>query len=142
MAREVVSVSKASAVGDIINVLNSALRLERSVNSALAEDGLRSDLWRTLYALSQSPGVLMGELSEALAIPAASLTRLVDELSDDGLVFRRPAPEDKRKIGVYLSRIGSERLARSSAIVSSRVQNDASIAVDRHESGVESDLFT
>lgn len=116
-----------SDVEGVIDVLNHAHSLERSVNSALAEDGLRADLWRILYMLFQSPGALMGELSASLAIPAASLTRLVDELSDEGLVFRRPTPGDRRKAGVYLSRMGSDRLVRSSAIVASRIPSGTSV---------------
>jgi DNA-binding MarR family transcriptional regulator len=125
MAREADTVVLESTVGYVIDVLNTARCLERDVNSALVEDGLRVELWRILYTLSQSPGALMGELSTTLAIPAASLTRLIDELSDSGLVFRRPAPDDKRKAGVYLSRMGSERLLRSSAIVASRVPRNS-----------------
>lgn len=116
------TLSALTAINDVADTLNSARRLERDLNSALAEDGLRVDLWRILFTLSQSPGALMGELSDSLAIPAASLTRLVDELADTGLVFRRPAPDDRRKAGVYLSRLGHERLARASAVIGSRMR--------------------
>lgn len=105
---------------DVISVLNLARRIERNLAVVLAEDDLRVDHWRILHALSVTPGSLMGELADELAIPSASVTRFVDELSDKGLVFRRPAPDDRRKAGVYLSRLGSERLARALSIVEAR----------------------
>lgn len=104
----------------VASLLSLARRLERSLNSALAEDGIRLDQWRILHTLSSSPGALMGELAESLGIPSPSVTRLVDELADRGLVFRRPAPEDRRKAGVYLSRLGYDALSRASAIVSAQ----------------------
>ncbi|MGB4136380.1 MAG: MarR family transcriptional regulator [Microbacterium sp.] len=109
------------ALDEIVRTIESARRLERTLNAALAEDALKADQWRVLHALAHSPGALMGELAERLVIPAASLTRMVDELADRGLLFRRPAPDDRRKAGVYLSRLGHEQLARASSIISARV---------------------
>jgi len=108
------------AVDGVLEAISSARRPERRLNAALAEVDLKADQWRILQTISHTPGVLMGELAESLVIPAASLTRIVDDLADRGLLFRRPAPDDKRKAGVYLSRLGGERLARATAIITSR----------------------
>lgn len=114
------SAAAQDAVDGLLETISSARRLERRLNAVLAEDALKADQWRILQTISHSPGVLMGELAESLVIPAASLTRIVDEMADRGLLFRRPAPDDKRKAGVYLSRLGSEQLARATAIITSR----------------------
>jgi MarR family transcriptional regulator for hemolysin len=52
----------------------------------------------------------MGQLANALGITPASATLLVDRLVNHGLVERRPAPEDRRVVRVFLSERG-KRLA-------------------------------
>lgn len=105
---------------DIAHRITEGRRLSRTLNLALAEDNLREDLWRIMHALSKAQGMLMGELAELLVLPPATTTRLVDEMVDSGMVFRRPAPEDGRKVGVYLSRSGAERLQRVEALLEAR----------------------
>lgn len=106
---------------DVSLLLTEARRLTRRLNAVLAEDGLREDLWRIMRSLSQSDGLLMGRLSESLQLPPATTTRLVDELTDMGIVFRRPAPDDARKAVVHLSRLGTARLARVEDLLSGRL---------------------
>ena len=106
---------------DVSVILTEARRLAKGLNAVLAEDGLREDLWRIMRALSQADGLLMGRLSEALLLPPATTTRLVDELTDMGVVFRRPAPDDARKAVVHLSRLGKARLARVEDLLNGRL---------------------
>ncbi|MFF1255164.1 MarR family winged helix-turn-helix transcriptional regulator [Pseudarthrobacter sp. NPDC058329] len=107
-------------IDELAQFINASRVLDRTLNAILAEDGLREDLWRIMHALAQQPGMLMGEISEKLTLPAATTTRLVDQLADNGLVFRRPAPEDGRKAAVHLSRTGHERLSRVASLISAR----------------------
>lgn len=107
---------------DIARRITEGRHLSRTLNLALAEDNLREDLWRIMHALSKTQGMLMGELAELLVLPPATTTRLVDEMVDSGMVFRRPAPEDGRKVGVYLSRSGAEKLQRAEALLEARCQ--------------------
>ncbi|WP_349826832.1 MarR family winged helix-turn-helix transcriptional regulator [Brevibacterium litoralis] len=105
--------------------------IERSLASVLAEDDLRVDQWRLLTLLRERPGLYMGEVAEALSLPNASTTRLVDDMASSSLVFRAPAPEDGRKAVVYLSRTGRERLARADAVVAARFEGLDAQALDR-----------
>jgi hypothetical protein len=50
-----------------------------------------------------------------------TITRLTDELDDEGLIFRRAAKDDARKINVYLSCAGSSRLSRVNALIAARL---------------------
>ncbi|MFF1252674.1 MarR family winged helix-turn-helix transcriptional regulator [Pseudarthrobacter sp. NPDC058329] len=111
----------------IANSLNAAHALEHEMNQILAEDGLRLNLWRIMHALATTPGMLMGELASRLTIPAATVSRLIDELTDGAIVFRRPAPDDRRKAVVYLSRAGYERLERASALFAPRLAHLSSV---------------
>ncbi|MGV9863389.1 MarR family winged helix-turn-helix transcriptional regulator [Rhodococcus koreensis] len=105
-------------VEDFINVSRQFVRV---VNSILTEDGIREDSWRVLRLLSRSHGVSMGEIALHISLPTTSTTRLVDDLVDEALVFRRPSSDDGRKALVHLSRDGAERLQRIDAMLSARM---------------------
>lgn len=94
----------------------------RTLAEALAEDGCTVDQWRVLRSLADGEGHPMGGLAADLVIPHPSLTRLVDGLADLGLVYRRQAEHDRRKVQLHLSRQGRARLDRLDAVVSTHEQ--------------------
>jgi DNA-binding MarR family transcriptional regulator len=104
----------------IARLATAARALSRELNTILAEDGLREDHWRVMHLLTRSHGLLMGEISQGLLLPPATTTRLVDELTDSGLVFRRPQPEDARKLAAYLSRTGQAKYDRTLSLLHAR----------------------
>ncbi|OKJ15636.1 MarR family winged helix-turn-helix transcriptional regulator [Kitasatospora sp. CB01950] len=91
-------------------------RLTSGLAAALAEEDCTVDQWRVMRALADGEGRAMGELAQALLIPQASLSRLVDALADAGLAYRRQDDHDRRRITAHLSRQGSTRLARLDAL--------------------------
>ncbi|MFJ8043622.1 MarR family winged helix-turn-helix transcriptional regulator [Kitasatospora sp. NPDC096147] len=91
-------------------------RLTGGLAAALAEQDCTVDQWRVLRALADGAGHPMGELSQALLIPQASLSRLVDGLADSGLVYRRQGDQDRRRITAHLSRQGRTHLTRLDAL--------------------------
>ncbi|MFE1316305.1 MarR family winged helix-turn-helix transcriptional regulator [Kitasatospora phosalacinea] len=91
-------------------------RLTTGLAAALAEEDCTVDQWRAMRALTDERGRTMGELAQALLIPQASLSRLVDALADAGLVHRRQDEQDRRRITAHLSRRGRTRLARLDAL--------------------------
>ena len=84
---------------------------------ALAEDGVTVDQWRVLRVLADGEGHPMGQLAATLLVPQATLTRLVDSLTDGALVYRRQSEDDGRRVSVHLSRQGQARLVRLDAVV-------------------------
>jgi DNA-binding MarR family transcriptional regulator len=98
----------------LVDALSVALRLiSRPLQETLErEEGVSLDQWRALRSLSTSEGRTMGELSERLQIPAASLTRIVDGLVDRALVFRHGSAVDRRRVEVLLSEAGAALLVR------------------------------
>jgi DNA-binding MarR family transcriptional regulator len=98
----------------LVDTLSVALRLiSRPLQVTLErEEDISLDQWRALRSLSASEGRTMGELSERLQIPAASLTRIVDGLVDRALVFRHGSAVDRRRVEVLLSEAGAALLVR------------------------------
>lgn len=88
---------------------------------------MREEQWRTLHLLSTRTVTVIGDLSLDLGIPHASMTRLIDELCTLGLVFRKPAPDDGRKVMIHISRIGQIKYIRTLELINLRRHEYADI---------------
>lgn len=82
-------------------------RIERALAAAYAEFDLTAEQWRILSVLLDQPGQTMTRLADSAALPAATLTRHVDRLTERGLVLRKVHAEDKRRAAVALSPVGA-----------------------------------
>jgi DNA-binding MarR family transcriptional regulator len=119
----------------LVDALSVALRLiSRPLQETLErEEDVSLDQWRALRSLSADEGRTMGELSERLQIPAASLTRIVDALVDRALVFRHGSAVDRRRVEVLLSDAGAALLVRLEDIAlahEAQYQATTGLAVD------------
>jgi len=65
-------------------------------------------LFRVGSALNSSPGLTMGELSDALAVPLSTATRVVDTLVARGHSERFSDPEDRRVVRVRFTTQGAK----------------------------------
>jgi MarR family transcriptional regulator, organic hydroperoxide resistance regulator len=83
----------------------------RHLNRQLSAEGVSIDQWRLMKVLSASGGLTMGKLAEELALNNPSVTKLVDRMMEDALVYRVPDPDDRRKVRMFLSDKGAALLA-------------------------------
>jgi MarR family transcriptional regulator for hemolysin len=65
--------------------------------------GISRAQWVVLMRLDRSEGLKQSELAEILDLQPISLTRLLDRLSDSGLIERRADPNDRRANRLYLT---------------------------------------
>ena len=86
--------------------------LNRQLAAGLAAEGVSVEQWRILRALSDGHGHSMTDLAEAVLMPHPTLTKAVDRLVDDAVVYRRQDTADRRRVAVYLSHLGRELVAR------------------------------
>jgi DNA-binding MarR family transcriptional regulator len=71
--------------------------LVRATNAALAAHGLRVRSYSALLLACDSvDGMSQRDLAEALGLDPSQVVLLVDELTDAGLVERRPSESDRR----------------------------------------------
>ena len=59
--------------------------------------------WVVLLKLERHEGLKQSDLAEYLDIQPITLTRLVDRLCENGLIERRPDPNDRRAKRLYLT---------------------------------------
>ncbi|MFE9188274.1 MarR family winged helix-turn-helix transcriptional regulator [Micromonospora sp. NPDC007208] len=101
------------APADLLRSLTRAERLlSRRLGAVLADDALSIEAWRVLCLLADGQGHPMSEVSAEASLPPGTLTKLVDQLVDRNLVFRRIDPVDRRRIRAYLTARGRREHAR------------------------------
>jgi DNA-binding MarR family transcriptional regulator len=82
----------------------------RHISRQLNAEGVSFDQWRVMMALSEGGGSTMGKLAEELAINHPTLTKLIDRMVEEALVYRVPDPSDRRKVRMFLSDKGAALL--------------------------------
>jgi MarR family transcriptional regulator for hemolysin len=84
-------------------LLNDVARLLRTyADHKAAQLGITRAQWAVLVRIDRSEGLNQSELAETLDLQPITLTRLLDKLSDSGLIERRPDPDDRRAKRLYL----------------------------------------
>ncbi|MEU6024313.1 MarR family winged helix-turn-helix transcriptional regulator [Micromonospora sp. NPDC048871] len=106
------------SAADLLPLLTRAERLlSRRVGALLADEGLTIEAWRVLGLLADGLGHPMSEVAAEASLPPGTLTKLVDQLVDRNLVFRRVDPVDRRRIRAYLTTRGRAEHERLAALI-------------------------
>jgi len=84
-------------------------RLSARLRAALEPENCSIEEWRVLELLSDGDGHTMSELAEHALLLAPTLTKLIDRLVSDNLVYRRADAEDRRRVRAYLTPRGTAR---------------------------------
>lgn len=90
--------------------------VRQRLQPVLDAHGITYDHWRILAVLEMQPGLTMSTIADAAVVPAATLTRLVDRLTETALVVRRIDRADKRRAVVALSPLGAAVAAEVRAV--------------------------
>jgi DNA-binding MarR family transcriptional regulator len=81
-------------------------QLEDELSDSLRPEGIPIEQFRILNALAETDGLSMGELAAAVLVDAGSLTKIVDRMVADALVYRGVAPSDRRRSRIFLASKG------------------------------------
>ncbi|MBY6137280.1 MarR family transcriptional regulator [Nocardioides marinus] len=81
-------------------------RYNASLRTEMAALGLTTAQMRTLAVLSVLDGLLIRELAVYAVVEQSTLSRSLDQLARDGLIERRPDPDDSRATRVFLTADG------------------------------------
>jgi DNA-binding MarR family transcriptional regulator len=115
MAVELPGLSRADA-----SIGRTVARLGRQVEIALARVDLTTAQYRTLVQLSEGAEA-SSSLASKLAVTPPSVTTVVDGLVQRGLVERRHAARDRRRVSVILTESGQRILAEADDAVGARL---------------------
>src|SRR6476659_3940110 len=85
-------------------VLNDVARMLRTYADQRARRlGITRAQWAVMARLEHAEGLKQSELAEMLDLQPITLTRLVDRLCANGMVERRPDPNDRRAKRLHLT---------------------------------------
>ncbi len=88
------------------------LRLSRELRKETEALGVTSRQATLLWLVREHPGLTLGELAAHERISAPSLSGHVDRLEQAGLLERVRSNEDRRRVGLRLTPVGSRLLRR------------------------------
>ncbi len=78
----------------------------KRLNKQLSDKGVPLDQWRILRILFEADGMTMRELADAVSLNRPTMSKAVDKLVAEALVYRVPDHDDRRKIRIFLSEKG------------------------------------
>lgn len=84
-------------------VAETAQALRRDFDRRAATLGVTRAQWRVLARLGREDGLRQVALADALDVEPITLCRMIDRLSDAGLVERRPDEDDRRAWRIHLT---------------------------------------
>ena len=105
--------------------------INRQLEARLRQEGVPIEQWRILKILSDGKGHSMGELAEAVLLNHPTLTKMIDRMVSDALVYRAQDPDDRRKVLMYSSDRGKTLTQRLNSLAQSQETHIAENYGDR-----------
>jgi MarR family transcriptional regulator for hemolysin len=99
-----------------IGLIEVARLLRTYADQRARQFGISRAQWTVLMRLDRFEGLKQSELAEVLELAPISLTRLLDRLAENGLIERRPDPNDRRANRLYLTPAARPLLEKLTAL--------------------------
>src|SRR5215467_9803182 len=84
-------------------IMDVARLLKTYADQRARQFGISRAQWAVLVRIDRNEGLKQAELAEMLDLQPITLTRLLDRLSDNGLIERRADPDDRRAKRLFLT---------------------------------------
>jgi MarR family transcriptional regulator, organic hydroperoxide resistance regulator len=94
--------------------------INRQLEGRLSKEGVPVEQWRILKVLSDGDGHSMGELADAVLLNHPTLTKMIDRMVSEALVYRVQDPTDRRKVLMYSSDRGKALTQRLNSLAMSQ----------------------
>jgi DNA-binding MarR family transcriptional regulator len=85
------------------------LAIARMFSPLANEHGITVAMGFALLNISREKGTPATKIAPLLGMEPRSLTRLIKKLEEDGFVYRKQDPEDKRSVRIFLTPLGIEK---------------------------------
>lgn len=95
-------------------IMDVARLLKTYADQRARQFGISRAQWAVLIRVDRNEGLKQTELADMLDLQPITLTRLLDRLSDNGLIERRADPNDRRANRLYLKPAAKPLLDRLS----------------------------
>jgi len=92
--------------------------MSNTYNQIASEFGITQAIGYVLINIDQE-GTAVSQLAGLLGVKATSLSRMLNNMEDSGLIYREAAPADKRSVKVFLTDFGREKRQLAKGVVRS-----------------------
>ncbi|MEW5009334.1 MAG: MarR family transcriptional regulator [Cycloclasticus sp.] len=106
--------------------------MRRAFNKHLEGSSLTLAQARALVYAARHEGIRQSHLAEMLEILPITLTRLIDQLVEDGFVERRPDPNDRRAHQIFITK-QAPPILNSIKQTANAIQADALTGLDEQQ---------
>ncbi len=93
-----------------LRIVETARLLRLLVEQRLRPYGMTRAQYSTLARLDRQPGLTQSEMAEMLEVQPIAMVRMIDQLSDEGLIERRADANDRRVNRLFLTTAGKAKL--------------------------------
>ena len=97
-------------------------QLESELEDRLRPGGVPIEQYRILEVLDASEPAAMGEVAQQSLIEAPTLTKIVDRMVAEGLVYRAPDPSDRRRVLILATPAGKALFKRLRGVSTAQEQ--------------------
>ncbi|SHE50470.1 DNA-binding transcriptional regulator, MarR family [Kaistia soli DSM 19436] len=97
-------------------------QLENDLEERLRPGGVPIEQFRILEVLDASEPAPMGEIASQSLIEPPTLTKIVDKMVSEGLVYRAPDPNDRRRVLIVTAPAGKALFKRLRGVSTAQEQ--------------------
>ncbi len=97
-------------------------QLESELEERLRPGGVPIEQFRILEVLDANEKLAMGEIATRSLIEPATLTKIVDKMVAEGLVYRAPDPNDRRRVLILTAPTGKALYKRLRGVSTAQEQ--------------------
>ena len=91
-------------------------QMRKAFDRDMAGFGVTRAQWMVIVVAARNPGATQKSIADTLEMTEAATGRLIDKLCADGLLERRPKPDDRRAHCIHITAQAEPLLERLSAI--------------------------
>jgi DNA-binding MarR family transcriptional regulator len=104
-------------LGDLDSCIGFRLRVAqdasfRAFARLSGQDGVKPGRFAALMVIARNPGISQAALGQTIARDKSSITPLIQDLQRRGLIDRRSAVDDRRRVELCLTAAGEKHLER------------------------------
>jgi DNA-binding MarR family transcriptional regulator len=78
-------------------------------NQIVTEFGITQSIGYLLINIDEKEGTTVSKAASLLGLKSTSLSRMLSQVEDMGLIYRESNPGDKRSVKIYLTDLGKEK---------------------------------
>ncbi len=110
--------------------------ISRMYNQKAAQQDFTTSIGFVLININSKEGTPATKIAPMMGLEARSLTRMLKNMEEKGLIFKKPDPIDKRSVRIFLTEEGKKKKE-----ISVKTIKNFNVLVREHVSDEELDLF-